>query len=201
MRAINALLLLMVVVLLISLMVILAWARPQDDGVLYGGSLSYRFMCRYNSGFFFRHPLALPYKYYWRVEPGVSFPCSLQFDPFLRMQKYGKRYAFVISLEEIPETIPSLWRETLAFADAHVSGDGHLTMFAENGEYSMCHYWSNFEIADLDFFRSDQYLAYFDHLDRAGGFFCAPSTRPSGFRMRGASAHPTAARGCVYCWQ
>lgn len=29
---------------------------------------------------------------------------------------------------------------------------------------------SNFEIADLDFFRGEAYSRYFDHLDRAGGF-------------------------------
>jgi alpha 1,2-mannosyltransferase len=34
-----------------------------------------------------------------------------------------------------------------------------------------CHFWSNFEIADMDFFRSDAYLSFFKHLDQAGGFF------------------------------
>lgn len=29
---------------------------------------------------------------------------------------------------------------------------------------------SNFEIADMDFFRSEPYSRYFDHLDRSGGF-------------------------------
>jgi hypothetical protein len=35
--------------------------------VIYGGSESYRHMCRYESGFFFRHPLMMNYEYYWRV--------------------------------------------------------------------------------------------------------------------------------------
>jgi len=30
---------------------------------------------------------------------------------------------------------------------------------------------SNFEIARLDFWQSDAYMAYFDHLDKSGGFF------------------------------
>lgn len=34
-----------------------------------------------------------------------------------------------------------------------------------------CHFWSNFEIGRLSFFRSAPYLQLFDHLDRAGGFF------------------------------
>ena len=35
----------------------------------------------------------------------------------------------------------------------------------------MCHFWSNFEIADLDFFRSDAYRELFALLDRDGGFY------------------------------
>jgi alpha 1,2-mannosyltransferase len=34
-----------------------------------------------------------------------------------------------------------------------------------------CHYWSNFEIADLRWFRSPEYIAYFDYLDKVGGFY------------------------------
>jgi alpha 1,2-mannosyltransferase len=33
--------------------------------VIYGGSESYRHMCRYQSGFFFRHPLLASFEYYW----------------------------------------------------------------------------------------------------------------------------------------
>ena len=31
--------------------------KMKEDSVIYGGSLSYRHMCRFYSGFFFRHPL------------------------------------------------------------------------------------------------------------------------------------------------
>lgn len=37
--------------------------------------------------------------------------------------------------------------------------------------YNMCHFWSNFEIARLDFFRSKEYQDYFETLDRSGGFW------------------------------
>lgn len=44
--------------------------------------------------------------------------------------------------------------------------------YSINGEtYNMCHFWSNFEIARLDFFRSDEYRKYFETLDRTGGFW------------------------------
>ena len=31
--------------------------------------------------------------------------------------------------------------------------------------------WSNFEIADLDFWRGEAYMKYFEHLEQAGGFY------------------------------
>ncbi|KAK7208028.1 putative alpha-1,2-mannosyltransferase [Myxozyma melibiosi] len=41
-----------------------------------------------------------------------------------------------------------------------------------NGEkYNLCHFWSNFEIAKLDFFRSKEYEDFFQYLDRSGGFW------------------------------
>lgn len=41
--------------------------RPQ-----YGGSESYRHMCRFNSMFFFQQPILESFDWYWRVEPGVE---------------------------------------------------------------------------------------------------------------------------------
>ncbi|KAF0483981.1 glycosyltransferase family 15 protein [Gigaspora margarita] len=41
----------------------------EDQKIIYGGSESYRHMCRFNSGFFFRHELIQKYDYYWRLEP------------------------------------------------------------------------------------------------------------------------------------
>ena len=43
---------------------------------------------------------------------------------------------------------------------------------AMEGEiYNMCHFWSNFEIARLDFFRSQLYEEFFEMMDRSGGFW------------------------------
>lgn len=43
---------------------------------------------------------------------------------------------------------------------------------AMEGEiYNMCHFWSNFEIARLDWFRSKEYNDFFEMMDRSGGFW------------------------------
>ena len=41
----------------------------------------------------------------------------------------------------------------------------------EGEKYNMCHFWSNFEIARLDFFRSKEYEDFFNMTDRSGGFW------------------------------
>lgn len=41
----------------------------------------------------------------------------------------------------------------------------------EGESYNMCHFWSNFEIARLDWFRSKEYEDFFNMMDRSGGFW------------------------------
>ncbi|KAJ2303657.1 hypothetical protein IWW54_005657, partial [Coemansia sp. RSA 2705] len=143
------------------------------DRVPYGGSKSYRQM--FESGFFFRHPLLDDFDYYWRVEPGVEFTCNISYDPFRFMAENNKDYGFTISLREFPATVHSLWATANAFRATYpefVAPANTLRwLTAPSGDYNMCHFWSNFEIGALSFFRSPEYLAYFDFLDRAGGFF------------------------------
>ncbi|KAJ1993201.1 alpha 1,2-mannosyltransferase 2.4.1 [Coemansia sp. RSA 1358] len=143
--------------------------------VIYGGNESYRHMCRYESGFFFRHPLMNQFKWYWRVEPDVKFACDIDYDPFLFMEKNNKKYGFTVSIKEVVETIPTLWNTTMDFMKEyrHLIPEKNLMEFVtdDKGGYNRCHFWSNFEIGSLDFLRSEQYMSYFDYLDRAGGFF------------------------------
>jgi len=49
-------------------------------------------MCRFESGFFFKHELLKPYDYYWRVEPGIKLFCDVDYDPFLFMKDNNKKY-------------------------------------------------------------------------------------------------------------
>lgn len=144
--------------------------------VIYGHSVPYRNMCRFNSGYFFRHELVLPYDYYWRVEPGIKLFCDLTYDPFLLMQEQEKVYGFTLSLLEYKETIPTLWEATKEFIKENpqyvVDGNAVDFISDDGGEdYNLCHFWSNFEIGDMRFWRSEAYIKYFEHLDKQGGFY------------------------------
>ena len=111
------------------------------------------------------------------------------------MAKTGKKYGYTIALWERGETVHSLFRTVTDFRKsykAHIKESGlwksfvdpsyvpypfrsllkHLPYRDENGDaWNLCHYWSNFEIADLDFFRSRPYRDFFKYLDDTGGFY------------------------------
>lgn len=56
----------------------------------------------------------------------------------------------------------------------------------DNGtHYNLCHFWSNFEIADMNFWRGEAYSKFFEYLEAKGGFYyevyslsACPSTVP-----------------------
>jgi mannosyltransferase len=154
-------------------------------------------MCRFFSGFFYDHPAMAKYRYYWRVEPDVEFTCRIPYDPFLHMRLRDKIYGYTLALWEVGATCPSLFRTTAEFKDENGIATSSLwnsllssnwaplpvrwfimslTSFFDNrtphgDSWNHCHLWSNFEIADMDFFRSWQYRSYFKALDAKGGFY------------------------------
>ncbi|CUS14327.1 unnamed protein product [Tuber aestivum] len=144
--------------------------------VIYGDSIPYRHMCRYESGFFFRHELLLDYEYYWRVEPSVELFCDVDYDVFRFMADNNKKYGFVLSLYEYVETIPTLWDSVKSFMKEHpehIHSNNAMGFLSDDGgeTYNHCHYWSNFEVGSLDFWRDKAYTDFFDKLDKDGGFF------------------------------
>ncbi|MCJ1282619.1 hypothetical protein MMC26_001944 [Xylographa opegraphella] len=160
-------------------------AEQEKMGIKYAGLENYHHMCRFYSGKFFDHEALKPYKWYWRVEPDNS-------DPFLAMQKANKVYGWVMGLWELGNTVPSLFSHVAtykllrgipssplwkSFVDPswaplpirpflrYLPGrDSH------GDAWNFCHYWSNFEIADMDWFRSHEYRDFFQALDETGGF-------------------------------
>ncbi|OAA69542.1 Glycosyl transferase, family 15 [Cordyceps fumosorosea ARSEF 2679] len=148
----------------------------KERKIIYGDSISYRHMCRFESGFFFQHPIMQNYDFYWRVEPSIELFCDIPQDPFRFMKENGKKYSFTISLLEYVDTIPTLWDSAVKFMEnypQHVAADNSMEFLSDDGgqTYSMCHFWSNFEIGSLEWMRSDAYVDFFNSLDQDGGFF------------------------------
>ncbi|KAI7866522.1 nucleotide-diphospho-sugar transferase [Spinellus fusiger] len=149
--------------------------------VPYAQSESYRHMCRFQSGFFFRHALLDAYDYYWRIEPDVDYYCDIDYDVFKFMRDNGKKYGFNIAFREFMATVPSLWNTIQKFKEEYPEVVENLPakkdslwkfVTSDNGKtYNSCHFWSNFEIGSLALWRSNDYLKLFNYLDQSGGFF------------------------------
>ncbi|KAJ8104269.1 glycosyltransferase family 15 protein [Lipomyces tetrasporus] len=146
-------------------------------GVGKGWMISYRHMCRWNSGFFYQHPILDDFDWYWRVEPDVHFFCDIDYDPFAFMEENNLKYGFNMNILDDARSFPSMWRQTQEFMSEypeliHPEADFSWVLDHKNdGEYNNCQFFSNFEIGSLDFFRSKTYNTYFDYIDRKGGFY------------------------------
>ncbi|KAI9653426.1 MAG: alpha-1,2-mannosyltransferase (Kre5) [Trizodia sp. TS-e1964] len=136
-----------------------AMDKAEKAGVIYGGMESYHHMCRFYSG-----------------------------DPFRSMRETNKTYGFNIAHKEYPLTVRNLYAHVSDFSRRKslppqrtwemFTSRSPFNLFkpahskdAQGNTYNMCHFWSNFEIASLDWLRDKQYAALFEELDRAGGFF------------------------------
>lgn len=83
---------------------------------------------------------------------------------------------WTLSLFEYESTIMTLWETVKSYIQEHpddVPADNMLDFISNDhgNTYNLCHFWSNFEIGDLNFWRSDRYLRFFEYLDEKGGFF------------------------------
>jgi mannosyltransferase len=156
----------------------------KKKGVQYIDKVSYHNMCRFNSGYFYQLERLQQFRYYWRFEPATDYYCNVDYDLFKFMEDNNKTYGFTISLYDNPLTVETLWPTTLEFLEknpqyAHPNGAfrwltenvQHPEYVAITGGYSTCHFWSNFEIGDMDFYRGEAYSKWMEALDEAGGFY------------------------------
>ncbi|AWU73578.1 hypothetical protein CAS74_001377 [Pichia kudriavzevii] len=156
----------------------------KSQNIQYANKISYHNMCRFYSMSFYNHPRMQQFRYYWRFEPNTDYFTNIDYDVFKFMEDNDKIYGFTIALYDAHETVKTLWTETKAFIGSHpeyVHPNSAASFISENLQnpekteytqgYSTCHFWSNFEIGDMEFYRSEAYTEWMKHLDEAGGFY------------------------------
>ena len=169
-------------------------------------TVGYRHMCRFFSGTMFRYPLLAAYDWFWRLDSDSFILGPLSFDPFRRMAEGGQVYGYMGLGREDEYLTTGLWSATTDYMLAHGITSPpallrpHLESVAASpslplGSWDRSYYYTNFEIGNLSFFRSEAYQSYFRHLDSEGGFYYyrwgdAP------IRLLGVSIHASA--GSVY---
>lgn len=103
----------------------------------------------------------------------MKYYCDIDYDVFQFMNENDILYGFTLSMFEYSHTIPTLWEAFRKFMSMNSFTAGPLFKFVENGDhtYNLCHFWTNFEIADMNIFRGSKYQSMFKYLDETGGFY------------------------------
>jgi len=150
-----------------------------------GFSMGYRAMCRFYSGFFWKHPAVAQYEWIWRLDSDIEFHCDVPYDPIVRMQEAGARYGFVQIAPDVDWVQPTLVGNISSFLSTHKhllppgtnqrfvwrNVDKALEGTAGNDEWTRYTFYNNWEISHRSLWQSELYTSLFEHLDRAGGFF------------------------------
>ncbi|KAF8520399.1 nucleotide-diphospho-sugar transferase [Hysterangium stoloniferum] len=160
-------------------------AKMDEAQRTLGFTLGYRSMCRFYSGFFWKHPAIAKYDWLWRLDSDIEFHCDVPYDPIAHVRDAGAKYGFVQISNDADWVQPSLAGNVSMFMASHE----HLIPTNANHRYSwkdvnkafsgtagtpdatMLAFYNNWEISHRSLWTSDLYTAFFEYLDRAGGFF------------------------------
>ncbi len=139
-------------------------------------SIGYRHMSRFFCKGLFELPQIVDnYDYYWRLDADSFLLRPVTQDPFATLRDSGRDYGYMVVTQEDESVVRGLWNTTLEYMRLRglsVKAPGflhrHLTAA---GEWNRNMYYTNFEISSLAFWRSAEYLDFFEHIDKSHGIY------------------------------
>ena len=115
-------------------------------------------MCWFFAGGMFDQPIMEDYKYYLRLDTDSYILSPLNYDIFEMMNNGGYKYGYIeeaVQLDD-PAVISGLW--DFCWKDTHSIPEGTM-------------YYTNFEVAEIEFFRSGLYYMFFKRIEANGGVY------------------------------
>jgi hypothetical protein len=146
--------------------------RISSDPSLYSPSLDqfrmgYRHMCRFYGGQIFNHPSLEKYKWYMRLDSDSFILTKITKDPFVTMRENEYQYAHMENIGyDAPWACEGLWETTKKFME-----ENYKKLTNKNFDWNLEVYNTNFEIVDMDFYRSENYQNYFKYLENTNNIF------------------------------
>jgi len=119
--------------------------------------MGYRHMCRFFSGEIFKHPVMKKYDNYLRLDTD-SFIHKIDFDLFDFIEKNNIYYGYIEQAVQYddPGVTKGLWELSRTIkSDLDIE---------ENKMY-----YTNFEVCNLQWFNSEEYMNFYDKIDKSGG--------------------------------
>jgi len=136
--------------------------------------IGYKNMCRFFSGELFKHKAIKKYDWYWRLDSDSFFHSYINYDIFKFMKKKNYVYGYLGEnlIKDKPNVVKGLWDLTKKYIMDNNIQPTYLYEYLDNdGNWDRSLYYTNFEISNLDFWRSNEYMKYFNTIDKNGGIY------------------------------
>jgi len=132
-----------------------------------GFSMGYRHMCRFYAGAFMKLPILDSYKYVWRLDTDSYILNKIHYNVFDRMHKNNAIYGCINIQNDHLGAIKNLW-ET---CENYFSKENNIFKDENKSKHFQKVYYSNFEIFDMEWFKSDPYQKFYNYIDSTGGIY------------------------------
>lgn len=138
---------------------------PQAQGF----SMGYRHMCRFYAGEIFNHSIFNSYDYIWRLDTDSFIVEPITYNVFDKLKANSAIYGYINIQHDHPGVVKDLWNLSQIYFQNlnkdHIFKEPNLT-FHKNRVF-----YTNFEIMNIEWFRSEPYQLYYKYIDSAGGIY------------------------------
>jgi len=140
-----------------------------DFPQVQGFSIGYRHMCRFFAGEIFYHPRLLDYRYVWRLDTDSFLLSDIPYNVFDRMAYEKAIYGYINIQYDHPGVINQLWKLSKQYFTTINKNDIFKSSNIDFHKNKV--FYTNFEIFDMDWFRSCDYQNFYRFIDDSGGIY------------------------------
>jgi hypothetical protein len=134
-----------------------------------GFGLGYRHMCRFFSGEMFKHPILQNYQYVWRLDTDSFILQKIDYNVFDRMKSNDSLYGYINIQHDHIKMLINLWETCEEYFN---SIDKNHIFQKDQMNLHFCRvFYTNFEIFNLEWFKSKDYQDYYEYIDKTGGIY------------------------------
>ena len=121
-------------------------------------------MCRFHAKSIYDQPILVGLQYVWRLDDDSYVTRPIGYDVFRLMRDRRIKYGFVRVVDDYGPCVVGLWS---AVTDYKRQRAVRSKFKWPRGRI----FWNNFELSDIDVWRSFEYRDYIDYIDRTGGIY------------------------------
>ena len=121
-------------------------------------------MCRFHAKTLYEQPILVGLQYVWRLDDDSYITKPIGYDVFRLMRDRRIQYGFAKYANDSARCIVGLWPAVTAYMSQHADRlkfRWHCSRI----------FFNNFELSDLDVWRSPEYRDYIEYIDRTGGIY------------------------------